>query len=555
MSSTTSKTIWLDFIKKNWLIYSIGMVMMCLTSALQVLSTRSLGWVIDFFLKKTTPSWLSLQHPETIFYVLFGIILGSRILLIGARVGWRLTLARQTHNAAGMMKERLWDKVRFFPRKELEKKYSKGVLMNISTSDVGMARFIFGFTLVGLTDVIFLGFFTLFALFSIEWKMTLVSMIVLVFVPIIVKKLSDTEGERFDEAQDKLSEFNDISSQVVSSIRLQRLTQTGPFWEKRLADSAENYRLKHLVAVFTSLRYIPVMGAASILTYVIIFGLGIVAVLTEQISVGDFVAMQSLIFLLEQPLMGLGFVISDIKKSFTSLSRLYEVYETSPDAGLVNKGPAPVIQDTVIEVQNLNFRYDGSEQDIFENFSLSIVKKERLGIMGPIGSGKSTLLQILSGLERNIKGDVLFCGKIFSEYSHVDLRQFIAVVPQKPFLFADTIRNNLCLERSFSDLELWHFLDVAGLKSDVENFPHKLETQLGEWGINLSGGQKQRMTLARAIARKPQVLFLDDCLSAVDTVTEDKILRAMDVELSETTLVWVAHRKSTLKYCDRIIEL
>lgn len=555
MSSTTSKSIWLNYIRRNWLVYTVGMVTMFLTNAMQVLSTRSLGWVVDFFLKKTVPTWVKLDSPEKVFYLLFGIVLGSRILLIIGRVGWRLTLARQTHRSAGMMKKRLWDKVRFFPRKELDTTYSKGVLMNISTSDVGMARFIFGFTLVGFSDVVFLGIITLFALFSIEWKITLASLIVLIFVPLIVKKLSDVEGQRFDEAQDKLSEFNDLSSQVVSSIRLQRLTQTGPYWEKRLATSAENYRQKHIFAVFTSLRYIPVMGAASVLTYLIIFGIGIVAVLKDHISVGDFVAMQSLIFLLEQPLMGLGFVVSDIRKAFTSLQRLHEVYEAKQDSGLISEGQGPQIQEKIIEASQLSFSYENSDQKILKNFNISISQKERLGIMGPIGAGKSTLLQILSGLERNFGGKVLFCGKPFSEYSHHELRQFVAIVPQKPFLFADNIRNNLCLERTFTDEELWHFLEVAGLKSDVERFPHKLDTQLGEWGINLSGGQKQRMTLARAIARKPQVLFLDDCLSAVDTVTEEKILRAMDQELKDTTLIWVAHRKSTLKYCHRIIEL
>lgn len=555
MSSTSSKSIWFEYIRRNWFIYTVGLVTMFLTNAMQVLSTRSLGWVVDFFLNKKVPSWLSWENPWHIFYLLFGIVLGSRILLIIGRVGWRLTLARQTHRAAGMMKKRLWDKVRFFPRKDLETTYSKGVLMNISTSDVGMARFIFGFTLVGFTDVVFLGIITLFTLFSIDWQITIASMAVLFFVPWVVKRLSDIEGDRFDEAQDKLSEFNDLSSQVVSSIRLQRLTQTGPFWEKRLADSAENYRKKHVTAVFTSLRYIPVMGVASVLTYLIIFGIGIMAVIKGMISIGDFVAMQSLIFLLEQPLMGLGFVVSDIRKAFTSLSRLHEVYEAKCDPSLLVDGAKPEVREKIITVKNLTFSYEGSEQKILKDLSLEITRGERLGIMGPIGAGKSTLLQILSGLERKIEGEVYFCGKKFDEYTHPELRQFIAVVPQKPFLFADTIRNNLCLERKFTDEELWHFLDVAGMKADVEAFPHKLDTQLGEWGINLSGGQKQRMTLARAIARRPQVLFLDDCLSAVDTVTEEKILRAIDQELTDTTLVWVAHRKSTLKYCHRVIEL
>ena len=111
------------------------------------------------------------------------------------------------------------------------------------------------------------------------------------------------------------------------------------------------------------------------------------------------------------------------------------------------------------------------------------------------------------------------------------------------------------MDREMSDEEVWKFLDLAGLKDDVEGFPNKLQTQLGEWGINLSGGQKQRLSLARALARKPKLLFLDDSLSAVDTITEERILKNLDQHLKETTLVWVAHRKSTLKYCNQTFEL
>jgi ATP-binding cassette subfamily B protein len=135
------------------------------------------------------------------------------------------------------------------------------------------------------------------------------------------------------------------------------------------------------------------------------------------------------------------------------------------------------------------------------------------------------------------------------------LRSYIGHVSQKPFLFADSIRVNVAMNNELTDEEIWRYLELAGLKDDVELFGDKLDTQLGEWGINLSGGQKQRLTLARALAAKPKVLFLDDCLSAVDTITEEKILKNLDQHLKDVTLVWVAHRKSTLKYCNHTFEL
>ena len=131
----------------------------------------------------------------------------------------------------------------------------------------------------------------------------------------------------------------------------------------------------------------------------------------------------------------------------------------------------------------------------------------------------------------------------------------MSYVHQKPFLFADSIRNNIAIDTEYSDEQIWEFLDLAGLKSDIEGFDDQLDTPLGEWGINLSGGQKQRLTLARALARKPSLLFLDDCLSAVDTVTEEQILKNLDQQLKDTTLIWVAHRESTLKYCNKFLKL
>ena len=146
-------------------------------------------------------------------------------------------------------------------------------------------------------------------------------------------------------------------------------------------------------------------------------------------------------------------------------------------------------------------------------------------------------------------------GRPILSYRHHFLRSKMGIVHQKSFLFADSIRSNITLDQNLSDEEIWHYLEIAGLKEDVENFPDKLDTALGEWGINLSGGQKQRLTLARALAKKPDLLFLDDCLSAVDTLTEERILKNLNLYLKDTTLVWVAHRQSTLKYCTHVIKL
>ncbi len=555
MKNSTPFSIWLGFLKQHWAIYSLGVFTVVLTDIMQVLGTLALGWILDYFTGDPLPKVFQQFEGVGAFWAIFWMLVLSKILLTVGRIGWRLTLARKTHSAAAFLRRRIWEQVRFFRRDDLNQKWTKGVLMNASNSDVNSSRFLFGFTLVAVIDVVFLGVFTVWAMVRIHPMLTLWSVLVMFFLPIIIKKLSDKEMDRYREAQDALSDFNDLSSQVVSTIRLQRLTQTGSFWEKRLLRSAEDYRQTRLKAVFTSLLFIPAMGMGSVLSYIVLFGMGVPFVINGVLSIGDFVSMQGLIFLLQGPLMELGYVISDGKKGQTSLQRLNEIYTERLEHSLFEgKKDSEFAGTPVLDVSNLKFGFsDGSV--LIDDLNLTLKSGDRLGIVGTIGSGKTTLIEILSGLKRNHDGDVRFYGKPFSDYTHSALRSEISIVGQKPFLFADSIRHNLLMDLTSSDEECWHALELAGLASDVRSFSDGLDTPLGEWGINLSGGQKQRLTLARALMRKPRVLILDDCLSAVDTVTEEKILSNLDQSLKETTLIWVAHRRSTLKYCDQILEL
>jgi ATP-binding cassette subfamily B protein len=548
-------SIWKGYLKKRWFKYTLGALAVLLTNLMQILAPKNIGWIVDFFTNKSIPDFFIAKTKEETFLRLFLVLFASRVFINVFRFMWRITLGRQTHHACGMLRREVWEHVRFFKKEDLETKYTKGVLMNAEISDSNSARFIFGFTLVAIFDLIFLGLFTFITMALIHLKMAILSFLVLTFVPFFVRKLSKQEVEQYKKVQDVLSQFNDLSSQAISTIKLQRLTQTGNFWEKRLMDVAQSHRQEKLKGLNLSLMYIPVMGFASMISYIILFSLGIYFTFSNQMTVGQFISMQGLVFLLHDPLMTFGFVISEWKKAFTALTRLAEIFVHPKDPTLLAEGADISPSENVFTIENLKFVYPKNEIPTFENLNLTLKKDERLGIMGPIGSGKTTLVSILTGLERKFEGSVLLYGRPFQSYSHTDLRKHIGLVSQRPFLFADTIKTNVAVDQNLSDDEIWKCLEIAGLKDDVAAYPDKLETQLGEWGINLSGGQKQRLTLARAIARKPKILFLDDCLSAVDTITEEKILKNIDRYLNDTTLIWIAHRKSTLKYCTRTIDL
>jgi len=227
-------SIWKNFLMSRWPRYSLGALAVLLTNLMQILAHKNIGWIVDFFTDKPIPNIFHAATKEQIFFKLFLTLLLSRVFINVFRFMWRITLGRQTHHACGVLRREVWEHARYFSKSDLDKKFTKGVLMNAEVSDTNSARFIFGFTLVAIFDLIFLGIFTFLTMAMIHLKMAILSFIILLFVPYLVRKLSKEEVEQYKRVQDVLSHFNDLSSQAISTIKLQRLTQTGAHWEKRL---------------------------------------------------------------------------------------------------------------------------------------------------------------------------------------------------------------------------------------------------------------------------------------------------------------------------------
>ena len=548
-------SFWAKYIKNHWISYTIGLLSVFFTNVFQVIVARDLGWILDFFRYQKVPFFFQGLEHDDVFFGLFLLLLLPAFGLFLARVGWRRTLTRESHLSAAVLKKNIWRSARFFKKEDLGHTYTKGVLMNAVTSDANTAKFAFGFTMVATFDAVFLGLLTLGTMFSINTPLSLGVMFFFIILPVILKKLFDLEGRAHEKAQHHLGLFNDLVVQGVSTIRMQRLAQTGAFWTKRLLESADRYRLKRLKAVHISFLYTPLMGISNIGSYLVLFTFGIFLVFEEKLSLGDFVAMQGLLFLLEGPLLELGFITSEWRKGITCLKRLCKISTADREVSLTQEGETVHSQSLVFRAVNLTLQHKGTAKALFRDLNFTVERGEWLGVIGPVGVGKTTLLNTLAGFERGIEGELFFYGHPFSYYSHRALRREIGFVAQKPFVFAETLSNNLLLDGTFSREALWEALAGASFDREVEAFPKGLETPLGEWGINLSGGQKQRLGLARVLLRRPDILFLDDCLSAVDTVTEERILSYLSQEFKGHTLVWAAHRKSTLKYCHRLLEL
>jgi len=553
LEGATAKHVWKTHLWDLRLVYIFGIFGVLLTTLAEVIVPHIVKSSIDTL---SGIESLGRETAEIRFTRYFIILFSLYVIQYIGRIVWRILIAQQAHHVGARMKSLLWDRSRFLPRTRLERDLRPGDLMNIATGDVSSGRFAYSFTLVMVADMIWLFTLTIVAMFLISPKLTLLTLVIVPALPFFLHRLSVQEGKQHDIAQNSLSDLSDLSAQSVSTIRLQRLTQTGTYWKARLFKASEDYMNKRQSVIFTGLRFIPLTGITPILSYILLLVIGIEEVMQGRLTVGSFVAMQSYIFLIQVPLIELGETVAEWQRSFTSLKRISAIY-AEPEAPRLRGGGAPIETRSgpIIEIKKLGYSIPNSDLRIIKDLSLVLNPHDRLGILGPVGSGKSTLINILAGFENEFDGEVLLHGQEIRSLEHQGLRRRISIVPQKAFLFADTIRHNIKLDLEISDDEIWHYMKLAAVDEDVKNFPNKLDTRIGEWGVTLSGGQKQRLTLARALARKPEILLLDDCLSAIDTVTEERILQALDRELADTTLIWVAHRRSTLKYCDQILEL
>ncbi len=549
--------IWMFQFVENWGIYIGGCLAVIVTDFAEIFIPKLVSQLIDLFVKNTN-STDKIENYTKLTFVLLGIL----AFQFTARVFWRLLLAQQTHYVAARMKSLLWEKVRYFPNSRIETDLSPGELMNVATGDVAIARFLFGFTLVGTVDFIFLLIFCLSAMFSIDPYLSILCLASFPVLPFILHKLAKKEGAQHSASQTQLSLLSDLVAQSISTTRLQKVTETSGFWKSKLVDSADSYRAARVNLLKTAYAFIPVTGIPPLLAYLVLLYFGVQKVIDGQLSLGSFIALQSYIFIIQGPLLELGTLISEWQRGFTSLSRYLNILRQAEESQLRSGGIDLHIQDSPIvpleiKINHLDFSYPNApERKFYNGLSLALKPGDRWGILGPVGSGKTTLVKILSGLQKNYSGEITLNSIDIKNLSHKSLRNWISVVPQKPFLFASTVEDNLKLDNpNLGEDQIQRALSICGLDQEVAAFPQGIKTKLGEWGINLSGGQKQRLTLARALLRNPRVLFLDDCLSAVDTVTEEKILTNLNKYFSDQIVVWVAHRESTLRFCNLKTEL
>ncbi|HKC80198.1 MAG TPA: ABC transporter ATP-binding protein [Gemmatimonadaceae bacterium] len=435
-----------------------------------------------------------------------------------------------------------------------------GDIMARLTNDLSAVRMAVGPAVMYLANTITGGLFALIFMLRIDVKLTLLALLPLLVLPALTIRMGKAIHDRFEAVQEHFSTLTTRAQENLSGARIVRAYRQEAAEIARFGKINDEYLALNmsLVRLWGTLN--PLFAFFGGLGAVVVLGLGGMLAIRGTISVGSFVAFGMYLTMLTWPMIALGWVVNLFQRGEASMGRLNEILDVRPTIGgdePVQHLP-PTMSGRTIEFRNVGFHYPsdpaGEPRWVLRNVSFSVPAGATLGVVGATGSGKSALIDLIPRMYDPQEGEILIDGVPTRQVAPAELRREIGFVPQESLLFSDTIGANLAYGTQDPASAEWA-AGVAQLDQTIAEFHGQYETILGERGINLSGGQKQRASLARALAKTPSIVLLDDALSAVDTHTEAEILRALREALAGRTALIASHRISAIRDASWIIVL
>ena len=530
-------------IRRHRRAYIIGLIFLVFTDGGQIFIPRLIGRAVDIIAAGGGRS--SEVGRLMIFVVLLALIIAA------GRYGWRNFIIGSARRVEAELRRSLYGKLltlsgRFYAN------HKTGDLMARVTNDLQSVRMAVGFALIAFVDGVFMTLVILIALFTGYGSLGLIVVTPLPLVTAMALLLGKLVGPLFIRVQEKFARISDHVQESIAGIRViksfvRERKSLDDFTRINNEYGSANMRLVRLWGML-----FPAMGFVAGSAVLLLVYFGGRRVMDGRISPGDFMAALSYLGMLIWPAMGAGWVVNIIQRGAASMKRINEVLDEEPDI-IDLPGAETQIPKGSLECRSLRFAYPGSGE-ILSDISFVTPQGGSLGILGRNGSGKTTLVKMIPRLI-DPPGNSIFIGaQDIRGFTRSALRSALGVVPQDVFLFSETIRENIIFaEPGASAEQIEHAVSVAGLQADLPYFPQGLETMVGEKGVTLSGGQKQRIAIARAVILNPEILILDDALSAVDADTEERILSSLFELRRGRTTVMISHRVSALARCDKCI--
>jgi len=523
---------------------ALGFIAIVLSNGFQMLGPRVMGAAVDS---------LSAAVSQTKLVTYASILVGLTVLEGVFRFASRWWLIGASRDMEYSLRMDVFTHLESLPMAFYQRNKT-GELMSRATNDLSNVRMLLGPGIMYSTNTIVTAVVAVAFMLSIDWRLTLVSLIPMPIVSIGVRQVGKRINALTEESQGKLA---DLSARVQESMAGARVVKAFVQEENEIKDFREmNEQLveknNQLIRV-TSLFY-PMMQFVIGLAIVLILWFGGREVVRGVITRGQFVQFIFYLGTLAWPMIALGWVVNLFERGRASLQRLNHIMDTQPEIQDSADVRGPVEVQGAIEFRNLSFAYNGTP--VLKNISLKIPKGKTLAIVGATGSGKSTLVQLIPRLY-NAPAETLFVdGTPIEQIPLESLRRSIGFIPQDTFLFGETVRENIAFGmENASDAQVEHAARASNILPEVQRFPAQFQTMVGERGITLSGGQKQRTAISRAVIRDPKILVLDDALSSVDTYTEEQILHELKSVMKGRTSILISHRVSTVKEADEIVVL
>lgn len=527
--------------------YTIAIVLLILASIIEVLPPWLVGEAIDDMTSG------GMTNGQLWMYV--GAILLAVILSYTMGYVWQYQLFGGAIKLDRILRKRLMHQfLRMTPT--FYEKNRTGDLMARATNDLNAVSLTAGFGVMTLIDsTVYMGAIICAMGIFISWKLTFFAMLPIPIMALIIQYLGKIVHERYMIAQESFGELNDSVLESVAGVRVIRAYVQEAKDEQRFADMSEDVYQKNMKVAFINGLFMPITKVGTAICYVVALGYGAVLVSNGELTVGQLVSFNVYLGLAVWPMFAIGELINVMQQGSASLDRVQETLDYEAD---VQNPASPQKVDIphAIGFDSFTFQYPLSQVKNLQQISLNLKKGQTLGIVGKTGAGKTTFIRQLLMEYPLGEGQIVIGDVDLAKLTKEQVLDWIGYVPQDHVLFSRTIRENIKFgKENATEEDIAEAIRLAYFEKDLEHLPMGLETLVGEKGVSLSGGQKQRVSIARALIKNPEILILDDSLSAVDAKTESKIIENIQTERSGKTTIISTHRLSGIQHADEIIVL
>ena len=530
------------FLKLEKRRYIIGILALSLVSVFNLIPPKVIGNIVD---KIEAGNLTNSQLFINIIYLVL-----AAFIMYGLRYVWRVYIFGAAYNLGRILRFRLFQHfTKMSP--SFYQKYRTGDLMAHATNDVNAVVMVAGGGVMSAVDASITALVTLFTMiFLISAKLTLIAVIPLPFLAYATNKLGEKNHQSFKEAQESFSDLNNKVQESVSGIRVTKSFGYGNDEINSFKETNKKVFSKNIIASKYNALFDPMVLVFVGLSYTLTLIFGGIFISRGEISVGNLVTFVTYLDMLVWPLQAIGWLFNIGQRGDVSYTRIEKLLAEEND--VVEKENTIPAHNGRLEYNINSFSYVGEET--LSDIKFAIDKGQTLGIVGVTGSGKTTLLKLLLREYDVEDGSINLNNHNIKDYKLKDLRSLIGYVPQDQVLFAMSIKENIRFaDTKYKDKQVEDITKVCGIYDDIVNMTDGFDTIIGERGVSLSGGQKQRMAMSRALIMNPEILILDDSLSAVDAKTEHLILENLKEERSGKTTIITAHRLSAIVHADLII--